>query len=314
MIISTIVDVATDAVIEELLRRSVPVLRINTEDYPFNGKLSYQPGAEEAPLFATTHGLGEIRSIWYRRMRVPARPADMDSGVYEFCVRENRNALLGGILPQDSRWMSRPESIWKAEFKAYQLEVAKKLGFAIPKTLISNVPASIREFFDTCNGQMIAKPVRNGHMVQNGIDHAVYTTKIKTADLISLDDAALSPTIFQQLLPKKFDVRVTIVGERIFAAAIDSQSDLDASVDWRRTSNPALPHHKIALPAELESKILTLMRELNLQYGALDFVLTPTGEYVFLEINPNGQWLWLDDMLSLGISSSIADWLSKEEG
>lgn len=245
---------------------------------------------------------------------MPARPDSMDPGIYEFCVRESRNALLGGVLGYDTRWMSRPEAIWKAEFKAFQLDSASKLGIEIPKTLISNVPNAIRGFFDTCNGQMIAKPVRSGHMVQNGIDHAVFTTKIDGSDLVSLDDAALSPTIFQELLPKKYDVRVTVVGRRIFAAAIDSQIDPDAVVDWRRTSNPKLPHQEIELPGTLQKQILELMCALDLQYGALDFVLTPDGRFLFLEINPNGQWLWLDDMLSLGITSAIAEWLAEESG
>ena len=208
--------------------------------------------------------------------------------------------------------MSRPEAIWKAEFKPYQLEVAAALGIATPKTLISNVPDSIREFFALCGQQMIAKPVRSGHMIKGGIDHAVYTTKIVARDLEFLEDAAVSPTIFQEFLPKRFDVRVTVVGKKIFAAAIDSQSDPDASVDWRRTSDPQLPHHRIELPLSVQNQVLALMEALNLEYGALDLVLTPDGRFVFLEINPNGQWLWLDDMLSLGITTAMADWLSGE--
>ena len=306
------VDVATDAVIEELSRLGTPFLRINTEDFPFAGRISYKPGVEDQRLFARTHGEDRFRSIWYRRVRIPARPPNMDSGIYEFCVRETRNALLGGVLGQSSRWMSPPAAIWRAEFKAYQLELAAELGIDTPKTLISNVPADIRDFYQDCKGQMIAKPVRSGHMVQDGIDHAVYTTKINATDLASLDDASNSPTIFQELLPKRYDVRVTVVGRRIFAAAIDSQADPNASIDWRRTLNPQLPHHAITLPKRVRTQICGLMDALDLQYGALDYVLTPEGQFVFLEINPNGQWLWLDDMLSLGITSAIAEWLTKE--
>jgi glutathione synthase/RimK-type ligase-like ATP-grasp enzyme len=236
----------------------------------------------------------------------------MDPGVYDFCVRESRSALLGGILGHTRRWMSRPEAIWKAEFKPYQLEIASRLDLLVPKTLISNVPDSIRAFFRVCGNEMIAKPVRTGHIVQNGVDCAVYTTKVQERDLDDLSDAALSPTIYQELVAKQYDIRVTVVGRKIFAAAIDSQSDPEASVDWRRTSNPQLPHRVIELPPPIQAKILALMDTLTLNYGAIDLVLTPDGSYVFLEINPNGQWLWLDDMLSFGISRSIAEWLSEE--
>jgi glutathione synthase/RimK-type ligase-like ATP-grasp enzyme len=293
--------------------RKVPVVRINTEDFPFQGRFDYHPGQSGKHLFADQLDSAAFRSIWYRRVRVPERPVGMDEGIYDFCLRESRSALLGGILGRSCRWMSRPEAVWKAEFKPFQLEIAAEHGLIVPKTLISNVPDSIRAFFHLCNGQLIAKPVRTGHIVQNGVDHAVYTTRIGPEDIQDLQDAALSPTIYQQLIPKRFDIRVTVVGRRIFAAAIDSQSDPDASVDWRRTSNPELPHHRVDLPSELKESIVSFMDALALEYGALDFVLTPDGRYIFLEINPNGQWLWLDDMLSLGISSEIAEWLAKEQ-
>ena len=173
-----------------------------------------------------------------------------------------------------------------------------------------NVPSSIRDFFRDCDQMMVAKPVRSGFMVQAGVEHAAYTTKIEAQQLDSLDDAANSPTIFQELLRKQYDVRVTVVGRQIFSAAIDSQTDPQAAIDWRRTSNPLLPHKRLELPTSLQAQILRFMDALSLQYGALDFVLTPDNRFIFLEINPNGQWLWLDDMLGLGIAAEIARWLA----
>ena len=82
----------------------------------------------------------------------------------------------------------------------------------------------------------------------------------------------------------------------------------------RITSTKSGFHHlraPIELPGELQRSLLELMSRLSLTYGAIDLVLTPDGRYVFLEINPNGQWLWIDEMLSLGISHSIAEWLSE---
>jgi glutathione synthase/RimK-type ligase-like ATP-grasp enzyme len=111
-------------------------------------------------------------------------------------------------------------------------------------------------------------------------------------------------------VPKRFDVRVTIVGRQVFAAAIDSQSDLSASIDWRLTDNPALPHHAVTLPESLTANLIRLMECLGLTFGAIDLVERPDGEFVFLEVNPSGQWLWLDRMLDLGISEAVADWLT----
>ncbi len=122
----------------------------------------------------------------------------------------------------------------------------------------------------------------------------------------------MSPAIYQELVPKRFDIRVTIVGKKIFAARIDSQSDPQAAVDWRHTANPQLPHQQVTLPADIEGRLLRLMDRLELNFAAIDLIETPDGEHVFLEVNPNGQWLWLDDMLKLGISQAVADWLGSE--
>jgi glutathione synthase/RimK-type ligase-like ATP-grasp enzyme len=101
-----------------------------------------------------------------------------------------------------------------------------------------------------------------------------------------------------------------MVGTRCFAALIDSQSDPAAVTDWRQTNNSALPHQTVTLPDSIAGKLHELMGALRLTFGAIDLIQTSSGDYVFLEINPSGQWLWLDDMLSLGISDAMADWLA----
>jgi glutathione synthase/RimK-type ligase-like ATP-grasp enzyme len=306
------VDLATDAVVRALQGLDIPVVRVNTEDLPFSGVIDYSIGvANPASIFMDGGRAGEwFGAVWYRRLRVPTIPPEMDAGVYDFCVRENRSALIGGLIGHETRWMSHPGAIWKAEFKPYQLQMAAKIGLDIPKTLISNRAESIREFHQQY-GPIIAKPVRSGHVVKGGVECAVFTTKLEDEVMNDLSDAALSPTIYQEFLPKAFDIRVTIVGRKLFAVSIDSQSDPSAVIDWRKTENPLLPHAPIELPGELQRSLLELMSRLSLTYGAIDLVLTPDGRYVFLEINPNGQWLWIDEMLSLGISHSIAEWLSE---
>lgn len=304
-------DLATDAVVRALQDIGSPVVRVNTEDLPFSGVIDYSIGVNEpTAIFSERAATDWFSAVWYRRLRVPTKPAEMDAGVYDFCVRESRSALIGGLIGHDTRWMSHPGAIWRAEFKPYQLQVAAQIGLEIPKTLISNRPESIREFHQHY-GSIIAKPVRSGYVVKNGVECAVFTTKLEDEVFNDLSDAALSPTIYQEFLPKAYDIRVTIVGSKLFAVSIDSQSDPSATIDWRKTENPLLPHSPITLPESLQRSLLELMSRLSLFYGAIDLVLTPDGRFVFLEINPNGQWLWIDETLSLGISQSIAEWLSE---
>lgn len=308
LIVSTAADIATDAVVVALSRRGIPHLRINTEDLPFERTMSLRyPGPDNA--FAVSAGDGMPRTIWYRRMRSPSRPCSMEHGIYEFCLRENRAALLGGLLALESRWMSHPAAIWQAEFKPYQLRVAERIGLQIPPTIVSNDPDAIRRMFADL-GPLIVKPANSGHLSIGDQEFAIYTTRLAEEHLEHLDEARLAPSIYQKLIPKRFDIRVTCVGdEQIFAVAIHSQTDPAAAVDWRQTSNPHLPHSRVDLPTELVERLRALMRQLHLKFGCIDLIQTLEDDYVFLEVNPSGQWLWLDDQLDLGISEAIASWL-----
>jgi glutathione synthase/RimK-type ligase-like ATP-grasp enzyme len=310
VIFSTIADQATDEVVRRLTQLGVRCHRINTENYPFRGSLTQRIATHAEELAVEFDRIPLLRpaSIWYRRLRTPSKPEEMDAGIYDFCLQENRAAMLGGILSLRSRWMSQPQAIWQAENKPFQLSVAAAAGLQIPRTVVTNDPSVIREAFADFQ-RMVVKPVRSGYLVHNGQEYSVYTSRVMEEHLEQLGSAKYSPSIYQELVPKRFDLRITIVGRRVFAVAIDSQSDPAAAVDWRQTANPHLPHHRVDLPARLNARLLHLMDSLRLTFGAIDMIETPENDYIFLEINPSGQWLWLDDVLNLGISDAVARWL-----
>jgi glutathione synthase/RimK-type ligase-like ATP-grasp enzyme len=313
LIVSTALDASTDEVVAKLQGWGVRTTRLDTERYPFSSMLTATIGTGAHPsLEASLEGAstGDVTSVWYRRVRSPERPAPMNPGVYDFCLRESRSALLGTLLSLGRRVMSPPERVWAAEHKLLQLATAEAVGLRVPETVVTNDAEQIRAAFRRFRGQMIAKPVRTGYVDYGPEQHAIYTSQVLDEHLANLSGAHLSPSIFQPLIAKRCDVRATFVGDALFVAEIDSQSDPAAVVDWRRTENPALPHQVAALPPVVEERARELMRSLGLAFGALDFIRTPEGEWVFLEVNPNGQWLWLDDMLSLGITDAIASWLA----
>ena len=312
LIVSTIADVATDYVVQGLAKMGIAHHRINTEDLPFSRTLTLSLGGEVASSLAFDgHELARLSAIWYRRVRSPSRPAEMQEGVYDFCLQENRAALLGSIASRQASWMSHPADVWRAELKPYQLALAEQVGLHIPKSLVTNDPDAIRNAFRTF-GPMIVKPCRSGYAVVDGEERSIYTSRLLDEHLEFVDEARLSPGIYQELILKRYDIRATVVGTEIFAAAIDSQSDPAAVIDWRHTANPDLPHLPIELPPKVREGILALMKELGLTFGAIDLVETPDHDFVFLEVNPNGQWLWIEDQLQLGITAAIVDWLASK--
>lgn len=281
LIISTKVDVATDEIVRLLYKRGVRVTRLNTEDYPFISMLSMKVGnSSRMATFSFTSpplpcvSLIDVSALWYRRVRSAERPDAMEPGVYEFCMREARAALLGSVLALGVRSMSPPEKVWAAEYKPYQLATAMALGLTIPETLITNNPDDIVEAYKRFGGKMIAKPCRTGYVEYGEARHAIYTSQILEEHLSKADSVRLSPTIFQPLVEKQCDVRVTAVGEKLFVAEIYSQSDPAASIDWRRTANPKLPHRVGSLPDEVENRIKSLLLTLGLHFAAIDLIKT----------------------------------------
>lgn len=310
LIASTSLDESTNTVLLELNRLGLPTLRLDTESFPFDAELSAEFSGSPRLSWGADHPSEQLRSIWYRRVRTPERPSDMNPGVYDFCIRESRSTLLGMLLTASVPIMSPPAAVWAAENKCYQLARARDVGLPIPRTLITNSPAAIRSAFNTFPRGMVIKPARSGFVDYGPEQHAIYTNRFLAEHLEHVDAARLCPAIYQEFLEKDCDIRVTIVGKRIFVAEIDSQSDPEATVDWRHTTRPDLPHRPGVLSTEIESGLLALCDALGLVFGAIDLVRTKDGRTIFLEINPNGQWLWLEDQLGFPISKAVAHWLA----
>ena len=128
------------------------------------------------------------------------------------------------------------------------------------------------------------------------------------ACLADLSGLSLCPVTFQEMLPKSLEIRVTVVGHRVMSAAVDSQVSARATHDWRRDGLRMVQKWEpYQLPLEVEEKILRLMDCFTLNYGAIDVILTPDGRHVFLELNPSGEFFWLERTPGLPISEAMAD-------
>ena len=302
-------DLAPDYVGASLQRYGVPYFRLDTDRFPFEVQAEFSPstGIKIRDGDRTIQG-AEIKSVWYRRNVAPFFPAVLDAGLQDFCERENRAFLEGTLwsLPTN-RWLSSPSAIWKAERKPYQLSVAHHLGFSIPRTVITNDEAVVHNFSQ--GHQLVGKAVSSGYISTEEGNKGIFTSEISSKDLEDLNGLALAPVTFQDKVEKTSDIRVTVVGEDVFAVEILSQGRATSRVDWRATDDPDLQHRIHELPQSLIDRCRTLVAHFGLDFGAIDFALTPKGDYIFFEINPNGEWVWLEEQLGLPISDKIARWL-----
>ena len=288
----------------------VPFFRLDTDRFPSEVQASFDP-YDGITILDGQHSISgkEVKSVWYRRNVASILPESLSCGVREFCERESRAFLEGTLIALPTqRWLSCPKAIWQAEHKLYQLAVAAQLGFALPHTVVANVEGAVRE--SAYGRSLVAKAVASGYIAEAQGKRAVFTSALSTDDLKDLSGLALAPVTFQERIDKASDIRVTVIGDEVFAAEIMSQSHESSRVDWRATEDKNLEHRTHELPIEIAQLCLSLTSRLGLNFGAIDFALTPDGTYVFFEVNPNGEWLWLEDILGLPISDRIAEWLT----
>jgi glutathione synthase/RimK-type ligase-like ATP-grasp enzyme len=252
----------------------------------------------------------EVTAVLYRHLHLREAPHIQDHKARELAESELRATLEGSLLAIDAYWLNHPYANRLARNKPLQLALATRQGLSVPETRITDDPEEIRALHRRWGGQMVAKLV-GGQIVAPTVDeqYVVYTTLVEEDDLRS--DAALAacPAIYQRRVEKAFDLRVTVVGERLFACRIDSQENEQGAVDWRGAGAGALPIRPCGLDSDIAGKCLALMRHLGLDFAGLDLIVTPEGETVFLEVNAAGQWLWVQEATGMPIASAIVDQL-----
>jgi hypothetical protein len=296
-----------------LERRGARAVRFDTDRFPGESSLrlriDHGGRALELEQRGVTFDLGELTAVWHRRLAFSKSvPESLERQLRAASLEETRRVVLGMLASLTCFELDPWARIRLAESKQLQLELARAVGLAVPRTLITNDPAAVRAFWDECAGRVVTKMMASFAIHEDGKEKVVFTTPLKTDDLDALDGLRLCPMTFQEQLEKRIELRVTVVGRRVFAAAIDSNALERSRTDWRREGLALVDRWRpYALPAEVERKLLALMDALGLNYGAADFVVTPEDRHVFLEVNPAGEFFWLERGNPLGISDALAD-------
>ena len=254
----------------------------------------------------------EITAVWNRRTYVELLLDEIDNTNVGFKIwkGEWNKALLGLYSAlQCKKWLNYYRDSYHAENKYKQYEIAKKLDMKVPEFVCSNEKDILNDFFDTGKDKVVKFMNQDFYKLDNGLYKGIYVNKIQKEDLDKFNNIGENPIILQNYIEKQFEVRYTVVNDSHFVCKIDSQLSKIANIDWRRYDLANTPHSIITPPVDIRKKVQCFMSEFNLNYGALDFIVTPNDEWYFLELNSMGQFLWIEDLTGLDISKSIATWL-----
>lgn len=308
MLLSNERDISVDWVVRLLRARGVNYFRLNTERV-LERTLQLRPLERTATLTGQEDvvDLSAVSAVWYRRPDPPQLASSMTSAEKAVVKAQWRVAIRGLTHTLRARWVNHPDRNDDAEQKLLQLRIAKEIGFQVPSTLVTTDADAVRAFAERHLGAVIVKGLDAPHIEDEaGSGRFLFTTRI--ADLpTDLEGLEQSPLIFQEEIAPKRDIRVTVIGDTVLAAAPLSPL---AHVDWRALADPP-PFERFELPSEIARMSVEVVRAFGLVFGALDLVQDEAGAYWFLELNPNGEWGWLQKKAGLPIAEAIARELVK---
>jgi glutathione synthase/RimK-type ligase-like ATP-grasp enzyme len=314
LVLTELGDVHAYAVAEAIRLKGGEVTLWHTADFPIS--------SAESVLFESNKWCARVKSpglvldgfqfgaVWHRRPSVGLNQEELHPADREFALRECRffrRSLFSFIAP-GALWVNPPEAASRSSLKLVQHQMAYEIGLFTPDTAYTNDPEIIRAFLARHDGRAVYKPF-HGVTWRDGVRSWSSYTSLLTEDLLVADHLLrAAPGIYQEVLPKAYELRVTVMGERVFGARILSQETQAGRLDWRRAYHE-LRIEPCLLEPELTQKCRELLNRLGLVFGCLDFVVTPEGRTVFLEVNEGGQFLFVERYAGIPLLDAFAEFL-----
>jgi len=315
LILATERDISADRMVRALADRDVPVFRADLSWFPQQLTIDAElRGGRWAGRMATAYrtvALEDLRSIWYRSPSAFRFPTAM-SGTEHRHAQHEAELGVGGVLGAlPVRWVNHPSRHADAGYKPRQLVAAARAGLSVVPTLVTNDAMAVRRFAAHSGPDgVVIKMFGASAIFEQGGRRVTLTQRLTATDLDDLRGVAVTAHQLQHWAPKREEARVIVIGHQVFAVAIRAGSEA-AYIDWR-ADYQSLSYERIPLPTAVEHGIRAVMRDLGLVYGAFDFVITPDDEWIFLEVNPGGQFGFLEDMTDAPLTATLADLLAQE--
>lgn len=302
LIITNTIDLTVDYLINKYSNQ-INFFRFNTDRFQdYNIQITFENTVIQYTDKSSLLNLSECDALYYRKISMPS--LDDYSPQYQRMMQQEMMTVIEGIAETAGDIaITRPSIMRKADNKVLQLKIAKEVSFTLPRSLITNSDSAASGF--SSERKAIIKPISFGKIVGTNKVGFIQTNLVNNE--AEINGLSCSPAYFQSYQTKDYEVRLTIVDKQLFGVRIDSSD----KVDWRK-ENAVLQYRKISVPLFIAEKCLDMMCRLNLSFAAFDFIVSE-GVYIFLELNANGQWLWLENELNLGISDALIKNLCQDE-
>ena len=313
LVVTNKTDLACDYLILRLKERGIPFIRLNTEDlgsrYHVDLCLSNSAvGFELRFDRGLTLTPERIRAVYFRQPLTPHTPNGTAASDKEFVRAEMTETLrsLWRLIDED-KWLNHPRRLWAASNKIEQLQVAVELDLNVPDSLVTSSAPSAREFYRRHHGHVICKAVKHGFVHHQNTVTVATTQRISHDFFDNFHHYTPVPMLYQREIQKIFDVRVIVIRDHVFATAIHSQAHDETLVDWRvwDVCDFDLKHEAITLPDTVSNGCRRITQHYGLNYSAIDLAYSKDGRYYFFELNPNGQWAWIERKVGYRVRDAL---------
>lgn len=316
LILSSSQDCEADLIGIELLRKGIDYARLNIEDITRSLNITCSIESKSNPecqikIGSTTIKTSDIAVVLFRDFNHQLSSFDRIDLNSVFIYQQWSDALQILYSRLKCGWINSLDATRRASNRICQLMCAKDVGFNIPSTLITNDPKKAHNFYYKSNGNMILKVLHHHGIETYDKLYSIFSHPAKENDLLRFSDLAYAPCILQERLSKQSELRVTVVGDQVFAAEIRTGSLADAQDDIHRFQLSQLPKKPVELDREDKSRCIWIINSLGLSYGAIDFLMDDGGQLIFLEINPTGDWNWIEHQTKLPITKAVVDLIKK---
>lgn len=320
LVITSVPDVHTDVVYLEIQKLGGEIIRLNSNH--FDANIIFNVTNKNGRCFDFDFQIKDselkfdsnsFHTVWLRKPQAIVPTMEYNDRELSKYIGSEYNIFLQDFytLTKNKRWINNYWANRIASCKLANLDIAKELGLLTPNTIVTNRASYIEEFAEENSWNILVKPFnfKNFELDDKSV-YSPFSNKIDKEDFLQFKNSIkFSPTLIQEYIHKKIELRVTIIGSTIFTVAIDSQNTKTSVHDFRNADPNEVDHYVFNLPIDIEKKLLAFNQKLNLSFSTFDIILTPDDKYVFLECNPNGQWYWLELLTKLPMAETMAKYL-----
>ncbi len=313
LILTKKIDIESDLLGIQFLKNGIDYIKITEEDIPLNFHFEFKIGKSNDSILhleKRKFNTDEIKIILFRYFD-PKFLNYYSGGVYQMYFAQQWYQAFNCLpIALDALWINNPQRTFDAENRLNQLLSAQRLGFNIPETVITNDMEAAKRFFKRFPKSTIVKVLHHHEIYLDQKSYRFLTNKIETSHSSKFNELTYAPVIFQKRIENDSEIRVTVVNDKSFSCRISTIKEKQDFSDLHKIKEKELIFSEINLGKKMEKQCIKLNRELGLHVSSIDFIQNKNGELFFLEINPIGDWNWIEKHTNLPITKSMFDFVN----